>query len=210
MLTITYPNSDRSLLTLAELQAAAGTTTMTDAELLLLGDYVSAIITKACKVPEATLGAIPPTLRDEGVTETFRFKSRQGFIALGRKPVIEINSVLENGAALGTTAFELDGSLLYKISGDHRCYWICGDVEVDYMAGYAEVPPDLKYAATKFLRTEMVTSSGRDPLLKRKTIEGVSTYEYWVDPTKTDMIVPAEVMDILENGGYVTKFGWMR
>lgn len=208
MLTITYPNFDRSLLTLAELQAAAGSTTMTDDQLRLMGDYISAMITSACRVPAATIGAIPPTLRDEGVTETFRLKSRQGYLALGRKPVIEINSVIEADAVLDTSEWELEGSLLYKLSGNARCHWACGEIEVDYMAGYAEVPADLKYAAVKFVQAEMV-NSGRDPLLKRKSIVGVSEYEWWVDPTK-DSVVPADVMDILERGGYVTRFGWLK
>ena len=42
----------------------------------------------------------------------------------------------------------------------------------------------------------------RHPLLRRVRVEGVSEREYWVDPTK-DSVVPADVMDILERGGFV-------
>lgn len=204
-LTITYPNTDRSLLTAAELTAAAAGFTITQEDLTALGTYVSATITKACKVVQA--GATPPTLRDEGVAESFRLKSHQGYLALARKPIIEINSVVENDTVLDASQYEVDGSLIYKISGRCRICWAYGLIEIDYLAGYADVPDDLKYAAAKFVKAELITG-GRDPLLKSKTIEGVSTYEWWVDPTK-DSVIPADVMSILEEGGYVRKFGWL-
>lgn len=214
LLTITYPNNDRSLLTLSELQAAASGHTITDANLILLGNYVSAAITGACKVAKATLGAIPPTLREEGVSETFQFKSWQGYISLARKPVVEINAVVDNNSSLVVaTDIEVDGGLVYRVSGGVRTSWACGTIEVDYTAGWEIVPDDLKYAAIKFVQAELVNGYGssapsRDPLLKRKSIVGVSEYEWWVDPTK-DSTVPAEVMKLLELGGYVRKFGWL-
>lgn len=214
LLTITYPNNDRSLLTLAELQAAASGYTITDANLILLGNYVSAAITGACKVAKATLGAIPPTLREEGVSETFQLKSCQGYLALARKPVVEINTVVDNNSSLTVaTDIEVDGGLVYRVTSGVRTSWACGTVEIDYTAGWEIVPDDLKYAAIKFVQAELVngygSSSGtRDPLLKRKTTVGVSEYEWWVDPTK-DSIVPADVMSLLVAGGYVRKFGWL-
>lgn len=206
ILTITYPNTDRSLLTAAELRAAASTNSISDANLLLLGGYVSAAITKACKVPAAQY--IPPTLREEGVTETFRLKSHQGYLALGRKPIVEVNTVVENDSAVDASEYEIEGSLIYKLAGNYRSCWACGLVEIDYTAGYEIVPADLKYAAIKFVQAELM-NAGRDPLLKSKSIEGVSSYEWWVDPDR-DTVVPPEVMRLLEDGGFVTRFGWMR
>lgn len=205
VLTITYPNEDRSLLSASELRAAAGANSITDPLLFALGNYISAAITKVCKV--AVAGAIAPTLRDEGVTETFRLTSRQSYLALARKPIIEINSVLENDTSVDASEYEVDGSLIYKLSSNCRVCWAFGSIEVDYMAGYATVPDDLKWAAIKFVQSEL-TNGGRDPLLKSKTIEGVSSYEWWVDPTK-DSIIPGEVISILEEGGYIRKYGWM-
>ncbi len=66
------------------------------------------------------------------------------------------------------------------------------------------MPDDLKLAAAKFVQAE-TTSDGRDPLLKRKSTEGVSEYEWWVDPTK-ESVIPAEVLDLLERGGYVNQW----
>jgi len=72
---------------------------------------------------------------------------------------------------------------------------------VTYGAGWATVPDDLACAAIKFVQAEW-TQGSRDPLLRRVRVEGVSEREYWVDPTK-ESVIPAEVVDILERGGYV-------
>lgn len=208
ILTITYPNENRALLSLAELQSAASGYTISDANLTALGNYVSAAITRLCKVVAA--GATPPTLREEGVMERFRLKSRQGYLALARKPVVEINSVTENDLVLSASEYELDGNLIYKMSGDYRCGWPCGEVEIDYTAGYEVVPDDLKWAAIKYVQAELTNDGApsQDPTLKRRKIEGVSEYEWWVDPAK-DNSVPSDVMSILEAGGYIRKFGWL-
>jgi hypothetical protein len=206
VLTIASPNTDRSLLTLAELRAAAGVSDGSqDATLIPLGNYISASITKACKVAYA--GVVPPTLRLETVTETIRYRSRSSKadgIKLARRPVVEIMSVTEGGNNVAASSYELDAaaSVLYRISGHCHIRWChFGNIVVEYSAGYDIVPDDLKYAAIKFVRAEIAQGS-RDPLLKRIRIEGVSEREYWVDPTK-DSIVPGEVMDILVRGGYV-------
>lgn len=207
MLTIASPNTDRSLLTLAELRAAAGVSDGSrDIELTALGGYVSAMITKACRI--ATAGAIPPTLRLETVTETVRLRSEQTYLALSRRPIVEIVSVNADDSLLDASEYEQDGALFYKLSGDDRIVWPASLIAVEYSAGYAIVPDDVKYAAIKFVQSEVVRG-GRDPLLRRESIPGLADYEYWVDPTK-DTMVPAEVFDILKRGGYVQQFGWMR
>lgn len=202
MLTIDSPNTDRSLLSLAELRAAAGVSDGSqDAVLTPLGNYVSAMITKACKVARA--GAIPPTLRLETVTETFRLKSEQTSLVLARRPIVTVTSATESDSELDVSDYEIDAAsgIFYKISGDAKVNWGIGPVVIEYSAGYSTVPDDLKYAAIKFVQAELTTGA-RDPLLKRIRIEGVSEREYWVDPAR-DTIVPAEVMTMLQQGGYV-------
>jgi hypothetical protein len=206
MLTISSPNTDRSLLTLAELRAAAGATDGSqDAVLTPLGNYVAAMITKACNVARA--GAIPPTLRLETVSETFRLKSQQSSLVLARRPVVSFTSVIISSSESDTSDYEYDAAagVLYNISGDDRIVWPIGPTVVVYSAGYATVPDDLKYAAIKFVQGEL-SNSARDPSLKRLKIEGVSEREWWVpdNPTK-DSIVPPDVMDILRRGGYVNE-----
>lgn len=208
-LTISSPNTDRSLLTLAERRAAAGLSAgdnSKDVILNPLGNYVDAMITKACRVPVS--GVIPPTLRLETVAETFQFKSCQSGLFLGRKPVVAVTAVTEDGTALTSDEWDLDGQQLYRASGDARTYWGIGETAVTYSAGYSTVPDDLRYAAIKFMQAELHTS-GRDPLLKRIVLPDVIEKEFWVDPSKTD-VVPAEVMSILDIGGYINKWDWMR
>lgn len=210
MLTIAEAdiNDDRSLLTITELRAAAGVADDSlDATLTPLGNYISASITAACKVAKA--GATPATLRLETVTETFLFKSLQKSLVLARRPVVEIISVTENSSVLSTDDYAIDGAsgILYRSSitgcyprGPYGC-WPCGNTVVEFTAGYDDVPSDLKYAAIKFVKAELVTGS-RDPLLKSIRIEGVSQRDYWVDPNRSS-IIPGEVMNILVSGGYV-------
>lgn len=69
MLSIPSPNTDRSLLTRAQLRAAVGVEDGSkDAALIDLGNYVAVVTAQACRV--ATAAGIPPTLRLETVVET--------------------------------------------------------------------------------------------------------------------------------------------
>lgn len=214
MLSIADPNDDRSLLTTAELRSAAGLAvgdTSEDTALIALGGYVSAMITKACKV--ASAGATPPTLRLETVTETFLFKSLQKSLVLARRPVVELVSVTQTGSLLGDTEYSLDAAagIIYRsnVAGYYTMpngawgWWPSGNTVVEYSAGYEDVPADLKYAAIKFVQAER-TQGSRDPTLKSLKIDGVSERTWWVSdkPTNTDS-VPGDVMDILVRGGYV-------
>lgn len=218
MFTVTTPATDRSLLSLAELRAAATVSDNSqDASLLLIGKYVDATITKACRV--VVDGAVPPTMRLETLTEIFRSiqdrgdrrhgaqQHRHNCLILSRRPVVDIISVTENGTLLDAAEYEVEAAsgLLYRLSGTAwRVDWCGPTATVAYTAGYATVPDDLKYAAIKFVQS-ITQQAGRDPLLTLKRIEGVSEYRYWVDPTK-DTVVPAEVMDLLEQGGYVNTW----
>lgn len=209
MLTIPSPNTDRSLLTLAERRASVGLAegdSSRDDELTAMGHYVDAMITSACGVVKS--GAIPPTLRLETVIETYQFKSWQTGLILSRMPVVEVTAVTEAESGLAADDWDLDGQTLYRFNGSARANWAVGETSVTYSAGWAVVPYDLKYAAIKFMKIED-TSGTRDPLLRRIVLPDVIEKEYWVDPTK-DQIVPAEVMSILEHGGYINKFPWMR
>ena len=99
MLSIPSPNSDRSLLTLAQLRAAVGVENGSkDAALIDLGNYVAVLIAQACRV--ATAGGIPPTLRLETVVETIVLGTRSEWLDLARCPVTTINSVIENGTEI--------------------------------------------------------------------------------------------------------------
>jgi hypothetical protein len=217
MLQIPSPNTDRSLLTIAELRAAAGVTgTARDAELQVVGDATAALITSACQVKR--VGAIPPTLRLEAVVETFARPlvhshlslsvGRDGALWPSRLPIVSVESVVESTRTLTTSEYQIDGAALYRLSAGSRMHWCGHPIVVSYTAGFATVPADLKWAAMKFVQAALI-ENGRDPLLKRKVTVGVSEYEWFVDLTKQS-VVPPEVMDILVRGGYANRWAWMR
>lgn len=196
MLTVTSPAADPTLLTIAELRAAAGVQDQTqDAALALIGEEVSAAIARACGVAQS--GIIAPTLRQETIVETLRLEEGRKAIVLSRRPVSAIAAVVEGVETLAGPDYEFDGAggLLYRLDSDERTYWPPCRVVVTYVAGLATVPPDLRRAAMKMV-TEMWATSSRDPNLKRVRIEGVSEREYWVAPA-ADPLVSAEVMDLL-------------
>lgn len=216
MLSIPSPNTDRSLLTIAELRSAAGVIGVgKDPELRALGGYVSAAITKACRV--AVAGAVPPTLRLESVSETFRrgyhrrYRHQQvtNSLILARRPVVSITSLTEDGVALDPAVYcevEAASGLLYRLSGTvtpYRIPWCAATVVVGSDAGYAIVPDDLKYAAIKFVKL-VLQQGDRDPLQRMETIPGVLERQWWVEP-KREVGVPPEVMDLLEQGGFVNE-----
>ena len=203
MLSIPSPNTDRSLLTRAQLRAAVGVEDGSkDAALIDLGNYVAVLIAQACRV--ATAAGIPPTLRLETIVETIVLGTCSEWLDLARRPIVSIISVIENGTEIDSTGYRLAGSAgrLQRRSGSFAALWQRdSDIVVTYSAGWATVPDDLARAAIKFVQAEWNQGS-RDPLLRRVSVEGVSEREYWVDPTK-DSVVPADVMDILERGGFV-------
>lgn len=196
MLTIVTPAPDPSLLTIAELRAAAGVADQSsDAALILIGQEASLAIARACGVAQA--GTSIPTLRAEIVAETVRLHTARQAVVLSRRPVSAVASVTEDGDSLVVADYEVDSAsgLLYRLDSDKRVHWDPTKVVVTYTAGFAVVPPDLRRATMKMV-TDMWSTAGRDPNLKRVRIEGVSEREFWVAPT-TDPLVPAEVMDLL-------------
>lgn len=225
MLTITSVNTDRSLLTIAELRSAANVSDSSkDIPLRALGNQTAAAITKACRV--AVAGATPPTLRLESVSETFRrghhrhyggaygsnanygnySQPETHFLILARRPVVSITSVTEDDTLLDpATDYEVEtaSGLLYRLVGSYRRPWWSATVVVGSDAGYAIVPDDLKFAAIKFVKL-VLTQGDRDLLQKRETIPGVIEREWWVEPTR-EVGVPPEIMDLLEQGGFVNE-----
>ena len=205
MLTVTTAATDRTLLTLAEIRSATGTTATSDtAALTTLNARVAAAIARACNV--AADGVTPPTLRLETLTEVFRLDQSSKSLVLARRPVVSITSAVEGGTTLATTEYETEkgAGLFYRLSDDTRSLWAAAKITVVYTAGWSTVPDDLKTAAAKFARI-LWTEDGpdaRDPGLKREEIAGATTLEYWVPPA-SDPLMSQEIAELL--GPYTNR-----
>lgn len=196
MLTITTAATDTSLLTIAELRAAAGATDAShDTELQTVGDRVSATIARLCFVRDVP--PTPPTLREETLTQVFRQYYGAEELTLARRPVTSITSVVIDEETVDATDYELDvaSGLLYRLSDDYRTIWTGSKATIVFVCGWSTVPHDLKLAASKMV-TDIYATASRDPNLKRHRIEDVGEREYWVSPT-SDPLVSQEVADLL-------------
>lgn len=106
----------------------------------------------------------------------------RGPLLLRRQPVTAILSITEDDTALvEDTDFEtdLESGLVYRLSAGNRYRWHASAVNVSYSAGYYPIPADLADAVITIIRHRWATS-GRDPLLRSQTIEGVGSEAYWV------------------------------
>jgi hypothetical protein len=195
MLTIPSPNTDRLLLTDAEIAAAIPN--VAGPVLAKLNARVSAAIVRACHV--AAAGAIPPTLRLEEVVDTYRLKSHQKALILSRRPVVSVTSLVEGSTTLAEDVdfeVEADAGLLYRLSGDERVCWSSGKVVMTYSAGWATVPDDLRLAAEKLAQVFHSEGGSGGSGLKRESIPGVIEREWWVGPSD-DPAIPQEILDLL-------------
>lgn len=167
---------DRSLVTAAEVLAAISASP--PASMIL---YVSDLISLECRVVGD--GVNPPTLREETIVETIRIPSSKKELALSRRFIGDVASIIVDGSAISATDYEIDpgSGILTRIdsAGAVIC-WERSKVVVTYDAGFAVVPEPLKLAAIRVIQ-EQLSASGRDPLLRGETVEGIGRFDYWVN-----------------------------
>ena len=127
-----------------------------------------------------------------------------GSLFLARWPVLEIISVTEGTTELTTDDWELDipEGLITRLSNNEMCYWACGPVTVEYVAGYDTIPDDLKGYASQLVGGYQQITTGTDPNAKHIEIPGVISIDRWVDQTATDSIVPDDIKTALVRDGY--------
>jgi hypothetical protein len=191
--SVTSPATELSLLTVAELRAAAGVDDGSqDAALLAMGRSVSTAIARHCNIADD--GVNPPSLLRETCTEIFRW-SGCGPLKLARRPVTSITSVEIDGDAIDAADYEVAGRDLYALSDDTIAEWQSGKITVVYVAGYSTAPGDLKVAASKLV-TDTRGEIGRESSLKRVNIPGVIEKEFWVAPAESPFI-SQEIADLL-------------
>ena len=126
---------------------------------------------------------------EEDLSEVFRLigqwwglSSPYGIpLRLRRRPITFITGVLEGNAELLPDAFEanMPGGLLFRLMGDVRGHWHGPSVTIRYSAGYYPIPADVQDAVLAIVRHKY-SSAGRDPLLRRFSIENVGSEDYWV------------------------------
>lgn len=199
---VTLPAANPSLLTAEQLRLAAGLAVndaSRDAELATIGARISAEVHRACRLRSDV--AHPPTLRRENIRETFRETGRETTLFLSRQFLAGPITVTEAGIALAASdiVVEAEAGMVHRIAGHRDVRWQCGNVIVEYTAGFAEVPGDLVGIAMDLVRLRL-SEAKADPLERATSIEipDVETrrVERWVGavPGSTAGPVPADML----------------
>lgn len=206
MLRVDTPADDLQFLNTEELAAAVGLDPDDDSEdatLAALGLRAAAAIAKHCRI--APGGTFPPTLRLEGLTETFlpQTRRRSSALLLARRPIEapETIAVIEAGRTLAGTEFlvnDADG-ILVRVSSGNPIDWSCGQITVSYSAGWSAVPDEVKEAAAKLVRGYW-HDAGRDPQARTQEVPDVYrvTYANGADIAGSGNGVPLEVAALLQ------------
>jgi hypothetical protein len=119
-------------------------------------------------------------------------------IVLGRDINPAITSVVEDGTTLAAADYELDGSLLYRLSDDMRAEWNAAKVVITYAAGYVlltDTPQDLERACIATLGA-IYAGRGRDPRVRSEAADGVGSVSY-LDPKAGAEALPVEAAALL-------------
>ena len=159
----------------------------------------------------------------ETLRETPRYLADDGGFVLSRDPVTEILSVKRGtDDVLDPATYETDGKTLYLLQDGRRCAWSrwCFDhnchpdsgrgfgLTIEYRAGYTlptdeanadwTLPADVERAAIMSVST-MLSSRGRDPLLKSENVMGVGSFTYATPAASTPAggLVNAEAQALL-------------
>jgi len=192
MLTVITPAAHQRLTTLETLKRDLGiTTTADDAFLADLIERASAFASTYCG---RTFGA-------ETMRQTCRLDRQTGDLHLDRFPVVTINSVLVDGAALDPSDYEVTkgSGLLHRVDtrGRFVC-WTPGVVTVEYRAGHIlpgdegrTLPADVESAVLLLVRAWW-NARTRDPLVKSIDTPDILSESYWVGST------PPEVTTVLD------------
>lgn len=173
MLTIITPSASEALVTVDRVKN----------ELSLTGEDVDARIEDLIEEASSLLAAY--CNRDgfgaEDVRQTERISRGAERIFLERNVEPEITLITVGDAELAPTDYEVDGSFLYRLSGDARICWAAGKVVIDYSAGFelpGEAPVALSRAALDLV-VGMYRGTGRDTGVRSEQVEGVGQTTYF-------------------------------
>ncbi len=123
-------------------------------------------------------------------------------LQLTRWPVVQVNSVVENGVTLiDGMDFRIDkvnGQLTRLDGNGYPRKWPAVAIAVQYKGGYEDIPADVQDAALRMVRARWLGRS-RDPMLRQESIPGVRDVTYWVPSNDSNGNMPPDVADILDN-----------
>lgn len=204
MLTIDEPATDPTLISLETLRVAAGYSSDDDSHddaLAPLAARLTADIVAACNIAIGTSSTeAPPTLRSEGLIETFR-RPRVGTLILSRRHNVVITSiVIDDEDPLDTDEFEVnqESGLLRRLDDGRYCGWSGDLVTVSYTAGFETIPADLDGAAGDLANIRLAEAA-RELGVKSTTVDVVGiesvSKDYWVGslPGSSGGPVPDEI-----------------
>lgn len=172
--TVTIEATDLTLLGAEELRVAAGLSRDDDSQDETLAEYeqeIAAEITSDCGI--AIDAAHPPTLRSETCSDVFRLKSHTDALFLSRRHVTSMVTLTEDGTDLEQDVdyrLESETGRIIRLNGDDETCWSCVKVEVNYVAGFTDVPAELKSEAKARVKVK-VSENSRDPLARTITTE---------------------------------------
>jgi len=168
MLTVTIPAQSHHLAPLNAVKAALGVTNALD------DAWLGELILKASGSIRHHCNRI---FELETVTETFRLARYMDSLPLARWPVVSVVSVLEEGVALATAAYEVDASsgALHRRAEDHYRPWVPGKVVVTYRAGFETIPAEVEASCIALVQ-RLYQSSEPAPLesLESQNLESQS------------------------------------
>lgn len=175
MLQILTPAATQSLTTLAAVKRELGISGTAE------DTHLTALIAQASTICAAWCGR-PGGFGRASLRQTERLTAWRPVLVLDWDLSPAVSAVTVDTAAV--TDYELDGSLLYRLSGRFRTQWSPWTVvEVTYSAGFdlaVAVPADLERAAL-VLVTALYAARGRDPGLRSESVDGVTSASY-LDP----------------------------
>jgi len=197
-LAISVPATTRTLLTPAQLRAAAGlaaTDTSRDIDLAAIGLTVADIICGSGGCNLVGDGITPVTLRQETLIETFRYPVLRrpetpdgpAPLRLARRFLGTVAVVEDDETLVLDTDFEVNAGagLLYRLSSDQRIIWSANLVVVTYQAGFATVPTPLADVAAEMVARR--AGAKRDPMMRSERTEVPGAWakeqQFWVDAT---------------------------
>lgn len=174
MLTILTPAASHHLTTVDRVKQELGIAgSSSDAKILTLISEASSLITSYCN---------RDTFGRQTVRQTERLREGRECIVLALDIDVSISSVTVDGAALSTSEYELDGSLLYRLNDDRRCWWAAGaKVVIEYDAGFillTDLPEAIERAAIDSV-VSLYHGGGRDGAVRSEDVEGISVVSYF-------------------------------